>query len=499
MPYLIYLRKSRADIEAESRGEGETLAKHEAALLSLANRMGLSIGAVYREIVSGETIAARPKMQELLSEVGAGKWEGVLVMEIERLARGNTMDQGLVSNAFTYSGTKIVTPMKIYDPKNEFDNEYFEFNLFMSRREYKTIRRRMEAGRISAVKEGCYIGSRDPFGYKRFRREDGKYSLQIVPPEAETVKLIFYLYTSTESGFQKTANRLNEIGSKPQRSDMWTANGVREIIRNPIYKGYIRWNKRHSEKHMDGSVSKPLSDEKDVIIVRGLHEPIISEEIWKKANENRPVTKAKNRDKKELINPFAGLMKCGYCGHAIYMRCLNDKTPLFCFCKTPGCKCVGSHGNIVMAALMQCLSREYRNYSLRYSEKPMETTHVSEIEMAERELKKYSEQMSKLYDLLEQGIYSTEVFEERQRLLSEKTKSLKKNLKELKEKESTSAASIECAAKIKNVLDNIIFCETAEEKNNLLKTVVRNIRYYKSTNNRWTEETDLLLEVDLVF
>lgn len=144
--YVIYLRKSRADEEAEQRGEGETLARHEKALLELAKRLNLPIQKIYREVVSGETIAARPQMQKLLAEVGQGIWSGVLVMEIERLARGDTMDQGLVAQTFQFSGTKIITPAKTYDPNNEFDEEYFEFGLFMSRREYKTINRRLQAG-----------------------------------------------------------------------------------------------------------------------------------------------------------------------------------------------------------------------------------------------------------------------------------------------------------------------------------------------------------------
>mgnify|MGYP000193505958 CR=1 FL=1 len=63
----------------------------------------------------------------------------------------------------SFSDTKIITPTKTYDPDNEFDEEYFEFGLFMSRREYKTIKRRLNAGRISSVKEGKYCGSRPPY------------------------------------------------------------------------------------------------------------------------------------------------------------------------------------------------------------------------------------------------------------------------------------------------------------------------------------------------
>ena len=143
MPYVTYLRKSRADLDLERAGGEDTLSRHRRALRELADRMGLQVVAVYEEVVSGDSIAARPQMQRLLNEVQDGIWEGVLVMEVERLARGDTMDQGLVANAFKYSGTKIITPAKVYDPASDIDEEYFEFSLFMSRREYKTINRRL--------------------------------------------------------------------------------------------------------------------------------------------------------------------------------------------------------------------------------------------------------------------------------------------------------------------------------------------------------------------
>jgi len=112
LQYCIYLRKSRYDTEAEERGEGETLARHEKALCELAEKLQLNVTKIYREIVSGETIAARPVMQQLLSEVEQGIWDGVLVMEVERLASGDTIDQGLVAQTFKYSNTEIITPLK---------------------------------------------------------------------------------------------------------------------------------------------------------------------------------------------------------------------------------------------------------------------------------------------------------------------------------------------------------------------------------------------------
>lgn len=75
--YAIYLRKSRSDLEAEASGGGDTLARHRSALLSLAAQKQLTITHIYEEVVSGETLAARPEMQKLLSAVDEGAFDHV--------------------------------------------------------------------------------------------------------------------------------------------------------------------------------------------------------------------------------------------------------------------------------------------------------------------------------------------------------------------------------------------------------------------------------------
>ena len=208
MSYCIYLRKSRADAEAELRGEGETLARHEKALTEFASAAKLNVTAIYREIVSGETIAARPEMQKLLGEVSAGIWDGVIVMDIDRLARGNSIDQGIISQTFLFAGTKIITPVKTYDPTNEFDEEFFEFGLFMARREYKTINRRLQRGRTASVKEGKYVSNKAPYGYEREKLKNDKgFTLRVVPEKAAVIQDIFSWYTDGLPGENGTKKR----------------------------------------------------------------------------------------------------------------------------------------------------------------------------------------------------------------------------------------------------------------------------------------------------
>ena len=91
--YVKYLRKSRFDRDYAELSIEETLKRHEAILDKLAAQRGYYIAKTYYEVVSGESIAARPEIQKLLEEVNAGFYAGVLVVDVERLARGNGADQ----------------------------------------------------------------------------------------------------------------------------------------------------------------------------------------------------------------------------------------------------------------------------------------------------------------------------------------------------------------------------------------------------------------------
>ena len=189
----IYLRKSR-DEDNETRDI--TLARHEKLLLEYCERNDLYVKKIYKEVVSGESIAARLEMQRLLVDVTAGKYDGIVCIELERLSRGNQVDQAEILEVFKKTGTKIFTLNKVYDfsTDNEIDEEFFEFGLFMSRREYKVICRRLSRGRSAALLEGYYTGSSLPYGFFKEKRGKG-YVLIPNEDEARIVRLIFDMYT----------------------------------------------------------------------------------------------------------------------------------------------------------------------------------------------------------------------------------------------------------------------------------------------------------------
>ena len=514
--YCIYLRKSRADQDLEAMGQGETLARHEKALLSLAKQQHLSIGAIYKEIVSGETIAARPEMQRLLNEVEQGVWDGVLVMEIERLARGNTIDQGIMAQAFQISGTKIITPLRTYDPNNEADEEYFEFNLFMSRREYKTINRRIQRGRVASIKEGKYISSVAPYGYDRVKLPGKGYSLQ--PNEqADIVKLIYELYVNgldgQAMGCSRIANYLDSLGITPMRDKKWNRASISDILKNPIYIGKIRWGVRKDVKRLEEGVikvSRPNSD--DYIEVDGLHPAIVSEELFqaalkiRKCNVRTPVT-----SNKVLQNPLAGLVYCGKCGKIMgRLGAKSDRkssVPTI-RCNNKSCDNVSSDLSLVEHEILNALGSWLTNFEIQHSDEI--TTDSSElvcsttensIKQTEARLAQLQKQLDKTYSLLEQEVYTIEQFTERQKKITADIKECHSLLEGLNKNKIAMIGNKklmqEFIPRCHHVLDIYNELPDAQAKNELLKTVLLKVVYTKEKANRKYDRMNANFELEL--
>lgn len=507
MSYCIYLRKSRADAQAEMRGEGETLARHEKLLTEFAKRSGLEVTAIYREIVSGETIAARPQMQRLLSEVGSGLWEGVIVMDIDRLARGNSIDQGIISQTFLYADTKIITPAKTYDPNNEFDEEYFEFGLFMSRREYKTINRRMQRGRVASVKEGKYVSNKTPYGYRRTKIENDKgYTLSIVPEQAAVIKMIFEWYTlgipmpdgtRKPVGVSLIARELNGRGIKAPRGEVWTSSTLRDMLINPVYEGKIRWNHRPAKKKMiDGKVceERPRSD--DYILCNGLHEKIVSEEAFRSAaekmskNQKRPY-----RGDKKPNNPLAGLVICKKCGRKMQRR-PNTKNPDLLMCSEPTCNNHASYIYLVEKHILQILKNWSQGFNIEGATDTViiqdTNSMINEAAALRKNLIKLNAQLDKAFDAFETGVYDAQTFKNRSSVIKQRLSETEMKISELeksiKKAEENERMIREFIPKVKHFTETYGSLTDPHTKNLMLSEIIDHIDYVKNSRGHGHEE-----------
>ena len=465
MQVAMYLRKSRA--EELNQAAQDTVSKHREQLLRFAAQNGLEIAKVYEEVVSGEYLYSRPKMLELLSDVEKGLFEGVLCMDIDRLGRGAMSDMGVILETLKNNHTKIITPRKSYDLTNEFDEEYTEFETFIARRELKIIKRRMQRGLMQSIRQGCYV-SNAPYGYEK-TTQDKMPTLKIYPPEANFVRLIFQLYTQAGIGCQQIAAYLQLLGAVPRRGGAFSRDSVRKILKNPVYTGKVVWNQRRCEKKgalEGGSACVRQNEEKDWLLVPGLHTAIISQEQFDRAKQIMQLRANAPRPGRELKNPFAGLIYCKNCGGKMQYRNFGEP---YLLCPVKGYM-PSVKFSLVQNCLLAVLEDWFRSVPVT-AQAGASPGRQSAAALARQELCAAKKQQTRLRDLLEQGVYSVETYRERSTLLQSRLDGLEGFLKE---QEKT--GQNEKKALVKSAFD--VFCQAnPREQNKILKSVIKQIVY----------------------
>lgn len=516
--YCIYLRKSRKDLEVERNGGGDTLARHRETLLALARRLGLNVTYIYKEVVSGDTIAERPQMQKLLDAVEQNLWKGVLVTEIARLARGDTVDQGIVARAVRYSNTLIVTPEKIYYPEDEFDEEYMEFGLFMSRQEYKAINRRIQRGRVFSVREGKWVGNKAPYGWRRVKlpREKG-YTLEPDPDTAPIVSMLYdWAYDPQpvlDGAPQRLkpptiANRLNDMGVPSPAGVKWTACAVRGILRNPVNAGWVRWGNRASKKKVVGGevqISRPRAAKDDVILVPGRHQPLVSQEVFDAVQTYISGPSRPGPKQVETKNPLAGLVVCGECGHAMTRRPYQSGRQESLLCPQSYCHTVSSDLAVVEAAVLDALRSWLCKFEVDYASTqaslPADHDPAASLRpilaQAEKSLAQLSAQEQRAYTLVEQGVYTPEIFLERSRAITAQQTTLRQQIDtitaQIQELEYRDATQAQIIPAVRAVLDSYPLAQTPQEKNDLLRSVLEKAVYTKTRREHSKGGSDMTI------
>lgn len=464
----IYLRKSR-DEDNETRDI--TLARHEKLLIEYCERNNLHIKKIYKEVVSGESIAARLEMQRLLVDITSGKYDGVVCIELERLSRGNQVDQAEILEVFKKTGTKIYTLNKVYDfsTDNEIDEEFFEFGLFMSRREYKVICRRLARGRSAALLEGYYTGSSLPYGF--FKEKRGK-GFVLIPneDEAKIVRLIFDMYVNG-SGIAEIAGYLADNGIKPRIAKAFCTNRIRQILENKTYIGYLKiQNKKIAENW-----------------TKGKHEPLIDPDIFERAQIRLKSGEIKIIRDLTLKNPLSSLVKCGICGHAMILQ--HSSNGHYLKCRAFRCSTVASKLDRIEAQVIQELQEELKGFKYYLDNQAEEDrkqaeSRLNEVTVIKNTIVKKEKAIDTCCELLEDGVYTREQYFKRVKVLQEEIESLQANLEALEAISDDKRETISSTVPILEKCLDKYYELSIEDRNKVLKSFIERIEYYRTDSTR---------------
>lgn len=482
--YIMYLRKSRQDNPDET--VEEVLSKHEGILQEWAEKnLGGRIPdhCIYREIVSGETIAERPEMLNVMIQLENPKLKGVLVVEPQRLSRGDLEDCGKIVNAFRYSSTEVVTPYMTYDLTNKMQRKFFEQELLRGNDYLEYTKEILLRGRIAAIKRGCYIGNIPPFGYNKIVDEDGNNTLE--PNEyAPAVLMAYEMYVNEDKTALQIARHFDSLGIKPYRSKIWEKCSIKSMLKNRHYIGQVVFGSTRTEKVFEnGQLTKHRNrptKEDDVIIAKGKHPAIVPLDLWEAAQEktdNNPRT----RSDAPLRNPLAGLIFCHHCGKALYQRpYAHARTRIECR-NTNGCGAKSTYLDELVEAVAVALEHEQLpdlEAKLKNNEGQAASIQRMQLEKMGKELAELETRQSRLLDFLESGTYTEEMFVKRNNLLQAQMEDLKSSIFECKKNMPKDIDYGEKIVKLKKAIAGMRDPDMSiEDQNKLLKTIVDRVDY----------------------
>ena len=312
-----YGRKSRFDDPYLS--VEEVLEKHDRMLNEYAERhLGGPIPEEhnFQEVGSGESIKDRPEMTRLLKAIENPDIKAILVIDVQRLSRGDLEDAGRLIKLLRYTNTFVITPGKIYDLRDEYDRDAFERELKRGSEYLQYFKKISLRGKLDSVRQGNYIGSVAPYGFDRTVIEDGKktyHTLKERKDQADIVRLVFQWYCNEDIGVTAICRRLEGLGAKTKTGgSIWRPPIIFSMLENVHYIGCVRWNWRKTIKIIEDQEIRKLRPKAKVdeyLIFEGKHDGIISEELFNKAQEIRG---KRHRTKQNLTlkNPFSGIMYC---------------------------------------------------------------------------------------------------------------------------------------------------------------------------------------------
>lgn len=397
-----YCRVSTAKQEAE----GYSLEEQKCRIEAYCRALGWNLRHVF--VDGGESGAKldRPALTELCGRVTEA--QKVVVYKLDRLSRSQKDTLYLIEDVFLKNGTDFVSITENFDTSTPFGRAIVGILAVFAQLERDQIRERLTMGKVARAREGRYSGNpRAAIGYDYI---DGE--LVVNENERPQVELLFDLCLKGYN-FEQIAGEMNARGYS-HKFGHWQRYTVARSLRNPVYCGKVSFSGE---------------------LFAGVHEPIISEELFDQVQNIREERSRVNKNYGQRAGTRAksylsGLLYCAKCGQKYYTR--NDHgtaTRYVCFARSNGySRGLSCSNNIwVKTELEDLVFGEIKKLALD----PPAAEKAKKPRDYDAELARLDSQLSRLLDLYALGNFPVET-------LNEKTATLNaRRLEILNEKKET--------------------------------------------------------------
>ena len=487
-----YLRRSREDREAELEGELKTLEKHKDILTWLAEDYNADIQRWYQEVGSGATIQDREQMTILMQDMVDGKWNAVFVKEASRLGRGSGSDQDKILNVIRHSKVFVVTPDKIYNPTSKSDMKLLRKELQDGQNELEISVDRLQDGLNRGVKKGCYYGVK-PYGWEK-KRVKRLWMLVPDPIEHERLLKMYDLVDEQDFSVHRLKKYMESEGwLTPHGKTIWRKATIREILYNPLNKGYVGRGKHKTVQVMDRDtfvVRKEQTIVDDYLIAKGLHygNGTIPEDKWERV-VHKIKSSAPAGTRNSMKNIYSGILRCEKCKYAMsrkpqngkcykgktYVRFEHSDDSADCFCK-------GVPEVELTALVVDALKKIWNDAEVMLTDdgrRKERKRRENLIQALEKELESAKSARERVLHAYEIGAYTDEDFKRRREMADEKIAEVKASLEDaidgLPTDDDLKSKIVKIGAIIDTLTDDSI---DPIDKNAFLKEFIESIEYW---------------------
>ena len=272
--------------------------------------------------ISGKSLRLRPQMLALIDACRQREIDIVFTKSVQRFAR-NTKELLETVRELRELGIAVIFEKENINTLNPDSELYLTVAAAVAEEDLNrygqnvawAIDQSFQKGELTVV--GVTL-----LGYRTINKK-----MVIIPEEAETVRIIYDMYATGEHSCSTIAKHLNELGRTPLQGGRWRASQVMTTIKNEKYKGAAMLRKNYNEKGR----SLINRGERDMYYVEDSHEPIVSAEIWEKANAIMDSRSKKGvRGSKIEAYTFSGLIECGKCGKHFLHKINSSGTKYAC-------------------------------------------------------------------------------------------------------------------------------------------------------------------------
>ena len=266
------------------------------------------------EGISGTNTKKRKEFNRMIERAKSGDFDLIVTKEISRFAR-NTLDSIFYTRDLKKHGVGVIF---MNDNINTLDGDAELRLAIMSsiaQEESRKTSERVKWGQKRQMEQGVVFG-RSMLGYDV---KDGK--MYINEDGAKVVRLIFHKFVNEGKGTHVIARELREEGIKPMRVKEWQNTVILRVIRNEKYCGDLVQKKTYTPDFLSHE-KKYNRGQEEFVIIKDHHEPIISRELFDKANRILDAKSLSQEGKAKHSNryPFSGKIKCGRCGASYVAR-----------------------------------------------------------------------------------------------------------------------------------------------------------------------------------